>query len=49
MLVRHKDSKLACEFHDLGLRQEAGLDNLVLEVQKKWIAAKKKKRAEEKR
>jgi len=48
LLVRHRDFMLACEFNDLGLRQEAGLDKLVLEVQKKWIAAKKKKRAEEK-
>ena len=48
LLVRHRDFMLACEFHDLGLHQEAGLDKLVLEVQKKWIVAKKKKRAEEK-
>ncbi|WP_291321719.1 PilZ domain-containing protein [Desulfonatronospira sp.] len=46
-VIRHKDSMLACEFHNLDLHQEARLDKLVLEIQKKWILAEKKKRVEE--
>ncbi len=42
-VVRSQASVVACEFQDLTFNQEAKLDKLVLEIQKKLISAKKKR------
>ena len=47
VLVKVKDDFAACEFREMPLRQEARLDKLVLEVQKKMIALQRKKQKEE--
>lgn len=43
-LVKVTDTFAACEFEDIPLRQEAILDKLVLEIQKKMIELKRKKK-----
>ncbi|WP_051617492.1 PilZ domain-containing protein [Desulfonatronovibrio hydrogenovorans] len=47
-VVKLKDNFGACEFQDLPLRQEALLDKLVLEVQKKMIELQRKQKEQEK-
>ncbi|MFO7727568.1 MAG: PilZ domain-containing protein [Desulfonatronovibrio sp.] len=47
VVVKTGDSFAACEFKDIPLRQEARLDKLVLEVQKKMIELKRRKSQEE--
>lgn len=47
ILVKVTDSFAACEFKDIPLRQEALLDKLVLEVQKKMIELQRKKKEQE--
>lgn len=47
VVVKTSDSFAACEFRNIPLRQEARLDKLVLEVQKKMIELKRRKSQEE--
>ncbi|MFN2268923.1 MAG: PilZ domain-containing protein [Desulfonatronovibrio sp.] len=46
-IVKVTDTFAACEFGDIPLKQEALLDKLVLEVQKKMIELKRKKKEQD--
>lgn len=46
-LVKVTDTFAACEFGDIPLKQEALLDKLVLEIQKKMIELQRKKKEQD--